>query len=267
MKTRSGIAFALVTSMAALLTALSATAIAADTVLPVGATEWPPFEYASPEGKSIGSDTEVIEHVLRRMGYAPDMKLQPWKRVETSGERGELAAVYSIIKTPEREKFFYFSDPISTSRTVFFKKKSLSLHWKSFDDLKAMRVATGAGYAYPEPFMDAVKQKKFKSAEETFGATPELTNLRNLLLGRVDLAICEVSVCQYLIKTHAPEFDGIDYSPNVIGSVLTMHLGFSKKWLNAEGLTKEFNAELAKFSAAGLRKKIFDKYGVVSDLK
>ena len=50
---------------------------------------------------------------------------------------------------------------------------------------------------------------------------------------------------------------------NVAKSALT---AFSKKWPNSEQLVKEFNAELAKFIATGQRKKIYDKYRIVSGL-
>ncbi len=78
--------------------------------------------------------------------------------------------------------------------------------------------------------------------------------------------ITDVNVGQYLINTHKDEFDVIDYSPRVIGSAEYFYVAFSKKWPDAERLVKEFNAELAKFVVAGQRKKIFEKYGIVSGL-
>ena len=242
-------------------------ALAADRILPIGATVYPPFEYASRDGQTIGADTELIEQVLKRMGYVSEMRLQPWTRVESAGRRGDLTAIYSVLKNSQREEFFYFSDPISASTTVFFKRKEQPLQWKSFDDLKAMRVATCAGYAYPKEFVDAWRQNKFASVAETFGDEPELVNFRNLKNKRVDLVITDVNVGQYLINKHKDELDGIDYSPVVIGSAEKFHVAFSKKWPNAEQLVKEFNAELAKFIADGQQKKIFDKYHIVSGLK
>jgi polar amino acid transport system substrate-binding protein len=237
-------------------------AIASEKTLSVGACEFAPFEYSSPEGKSIGADTEVIEQVLRRMGYNPEMKLLPWKRVETMGKNGHLAAVYSVIKNPEREKWFYFSDAINSSQTVFFKRKDNPLKWETFDDLKRFKVAISAGYAYPKVLTDAISQEKFAMVIETFGETPDLVNLKNLQDGRTDLVVCDVSVGQYLILKHAPKLNGIDYSSKPIGAVVYYYLAFSKKWPNAQLLTKEFNAELAKYKAAGHQKKIFQKYGI-----
>ncbi len=245
---------------------LTGRALAEDRILPIGATAYPPFEYASRDGQTIGADTELIEQVLKRMGYVSEIRLQPWTRVESAGRRGDLAAIYSALKTTEREDYFYFSDPISASTTVFFKRKENALQWKSFDELKAMRVATCAGYAYPKEFVEAMRQNKFASVAETFGDDPEFTNFRNLKNKRVDLVITDVNVGQYLINKYKDELEGIDYSPRVIGSAENFYLAFSKKWPNSEQLVKEFNAELAKFIATGQRKKIYDKYRIVSGL-
>ncbi len=245
--------------------ALSCSCVA-QTVLPIGATVYPPFEYAARDGKAIGADTELIEQVIKRMGYVADVRLQPWARVEAAGRRGELAAIYSALKNPERENLFYFSDPISVSNAVFFKRKEQSLHWKSFDELSSMRVAICAGYAYPKEFLDALKQKKFLSVIETYGEDAELVNFRNLKNKRVDLVITDVNVGQYLINKHRDELGEIDYSPRVIGTAEYFYLAFSKKWPDSERLVKEFNAELAKFVAAGQQKKIHEKYRIVSSL-
>ena len=58
-------------------------------------------------------------------------------------------------------------------------------------------------------------------------------------------------------------------SPPISGSQrfrLSFNRTAVKKWPNSEQLVKEFNAELAKFVATGQRKKIYDKYRIVSGL-
>lgn len=234
--------------------------------LPVGVAEFPPFKYSVASGRVIGTDTEIVEQVLARMGYSADIQMQPWKRVQMAGEIGQFAAIYSFTKTPEREQQYCFSDPINTVQDVFFKLRRNQMDWQQIDDVKTMRIATSAGYRYAAEFTDAVKQKKLTSIYETANPTPEIVNLRNLARGRVDLVICEINVCQFLIARHAPEFDELDYMPKSIGPARSFHVGFSKKWPNGEKLCHQFNTELAKFIAEGLRKKIFDKYRFVSSL-
>lgn len=240
--------------------------LASGKVLPIGVAEFPPFKYTAPDGKIVGADTEIIEYVFKRMGYTPNIHMQPWTRVQAAGERGDFSAIYSFTKTPEREQLYYFSDPINSVRDVFYKKQNTPLTWRTFEDLKTMRVATSAGYEYAQVFKDAVAERKFQVVHEASGENPDLVNLKNLMAGRVDIAICEISVCQHLIRAHKAELGGIDYIPQGIGPVRTFHVGFSKKWPGAEKLAKQFNEELRKLVASGQRKKIYKKYNIATNL-
>lgn len=239
---------------------------AAEKELPIGVAEFPPFKYTAPDGKIVGADTEIVEQVLRRMGYRPKIDMQPWKRVQEAGMRGQFAAIYSFTKNPDRERHFYFTDPLSTVKDVFYKLKTHHITWNTLDDLKHLTIGASDGYNYAPVFMDAIKQHTLPKVQFVTGEVPELQQLRMLILQRTDMFICEVSVCQYFIHTHAPEFDGVDFIDKPIGPVRTFHLGFSKNWPHAEQLVQEFNTELARFVAAGHRQRIFEKYRIMSDL-
>ena len=239
---------------------------AAEPELPIGVAEFPPFKYTAPNGTIVGADTEIVEQVIQRMGYRPKIAMQPWKRVQEAGMRGQFAAIYSFTKNPERERHFYFTDPLSTVKDVFYKLKTSPITWSSLDDLQHLTIGASDGYNYAPVFMDAIKQQRFHKVQLVTGEVPELQLLRMLLLKRIDLFICEVSVCQYLIQTHAPELDGVDFIDKAIGPVRTFHLGFSKNWPQAEQLVKEFNTALARFVTEGHRQRIFEKYRIMSNL-
>ncbi len=231
-------------------------------VLPIAGSVFPPYEYYSSDGKVIGAETETIEQIVTAIGHTPNMQLTSWTRAQALGEKGMLAAVFSMLKTPEREKHFYFSEPIGESASVFFKRKDRAIKWNSLDDVAQLRIGMSSGYAYPDLFQQAVEKGKFKSLQKTAaaGLSPEMVNLRNLMLGRTDLFICDISVCEHMIKTNSPEFDELDFIPKVIGDVMTVHVGFSRKWPGAEQITKDFNTELKRFIHSGQHKKVYDKY-------
>jgi len=247
--------------------AAAATDTAALKTLPLGVSEFRPFEYAAPSGQIVGADTEIIEQVFKRMGYKPKFMMQPWARVQKEAARGTFAGLFSLTKTPEREQIYYFSAPINTVKDVFFKRKSRSLDWKTLDELHALRVSSAATYGYAAEFREALTQRKFAEIYEIYDDDPNLRGLQRLASGATDIFICEVSVCQDLIKTHAPAFDNIDFSPSGIGPVRTFHLGFSKKWPQAEKLRDAFDAEMLQLEAKGERRKIYLKYGMDPGLK
>ena len=234
-------------------------------LLPVSSAEFPPFEYTDAAGQVMGTDTEIVAQVFKRMGYQAQIRIAPWSRVEEEGQLGTIAAIFSITKTAEREQHYYFSAPISNAKDVLYKLKSNRLNWTTVDDLKPLRVGVSAKYQYATFFMDAIKNKKF-AVEAAFGSSPELTNLRKLLAGRFDVFICEVNVCQYLIRQAAPRFDMIDYMPQTVGPVRHFHVAFPKKWPGALALSQKFNLELAQFIKEGQRERIFAKYRFHSSL-
>ena len=78
---------------------------------------------------------------------------------------------------------------------------------------------------------------------------PELTGLRMVAHRRIDLFICEISVCSYLIEKHAaasPSLRELDIVPGLTGQSRPFRAAFSRKHPRAEELRDAFNEELRK---------------------
>lgn len=231
--------------------------------LPIAVSVFPPFEFVQ-DGEVTGIDTEIVTQVLERQGYTADIRILPWPRAQKYVQDGVMAATFSFTKNSDREKFYYFSDPLSVVKDVFFKRKNLEITWNSLDDLKDYRIGASNGYSYAPDFMKAIKDQKFKEVQILSGDNLELRQLHKLKNGRIDIFICEVSVCQYLIKTHGDEFEMINFIDKPIGEIRPFYIGFSKKWSGSKELVSQFNIELKKFSDEGKRNLIFEKYGVTN---
>ncbi|MBI9091944.1 MAG: amino acid ABC transporter substrate-binding protein [Desulfobacterium sp.] len=234
--------------------------------LPIGMENFPPFEFEK-EGKVVGVDTEIVALVLTRLGYIPDIRVLPWARAQKYAREGTIAAIYSITKNSEREKFYYFSDPINTVKDVFFKRRDHQISWKTLKDLKDYRIGISRGYNYAPVFMKALEEKLFSEIHLLSGDELERRQLIKLKKGRIDLCICEISVCKYLIQTHAPEFDMIDFIDVPIGEIRPYYIAFSKLWPGAQALVTKFNAELKKVMAEGRIKVILQKYHLKETLE
>ncbi|GAA3921122.1 substrate-binding periplasmic protein [Litoribacillus peritrichatus] len=214
--------------------------------IPIVTETFPPFEYEL-NGEVVGSDTRVVRQVLKRMGYQADIKLIPWVRAQKYTQLGRVAAIYSLTKSPEREQYLYFSDPISYVQDMFFKRADRDIQWQVMADLSPYTIGVSKGYSYPQVFMAALKRNQFKKVTYLTGETLELRHLRRLKAGFIDLSICEISVCQYLIQQHAPEFDMIDVINQPVGERRSYHIAFSKNWPNSEALLAAFNSELKTY--------------------
>ena len=235
------------------------TSVAQD-VLPVGVSIFPPFKYME-DGKHVGSDTEIVVSVLNQMGYKAEISAHPWKRIQAEALAGKYALIYSLTKNKEREQYFYFSNPVSAIRDVFFKRLDSDIKWNTLEDLQHLMVSASEGYNYDESFNQAARNNRFK-VNWVLGDQPESTHLKLLQAGRVDVAICEVNVCQFLLRTRPNEFNNIDFINQSIGPARTFHVGFSKQWPNSDKLVEQFNKTLGEFIATGKRDEILTRYGI-----
>lgn len=250
-----------------ILVCISPASLLAATDLPVSTAPFAPFKYKVPKVNIIaGSDTEIVVNVLQTMGYNPKIEMLPFLRADKHTRKGVYAAYYTFTMSEERSRFYYFSDPVSTVQDVFFKRKGDDIVWENLKDLKPYKIGVCKGYSYPSVFKQAVAVKTLTTSPMV-SEKCELLNFRMLRTKRVDLHICEVSVGQHLKSNQSPAFEGIDFINRPVGGTRTFHMGISKKWPGAKRLTDDFNKELAKFVKEGKRKPIFEKYGIVTNLK
>jgi polar amino acid transport system substrate-binding protein len=229
--------------------------------LPLATVEFPPFHYKN-QGRVAGFLTEIVETTVSRMGYKAKIDIYPSKRGKLLAESGKLAGIFAFTKKPERLAKYHFTRPLGTIRDVFFKRKDRYISWRELADLKEYLIGATESYNYAPVFMDAVENREINT-EMIVSPTPEIIHLRKLVNRRMDMAICEISLCNFIIKKESPMFDSLDYIDKAIGPVRTFHLGISRNWPNAFELTELFNATLIKLEGEGVVQKIHAKYGII----
>ncbi len=227
--------------------------------LPLATVEFPPFHF-NRDGRVAGFMTEIVEMTVKRMGYRPKIGIYPSKRGKSLVEEGELAGIFAFTKNRERLEKHYFTRALGTIRDVFFKRRDRNLTWKTLSDLKPYLIGATDTHNYAPVFMNAIKDGTIHT-EMVVSINPEIIHLRKLLANRIDLAICEISVCKHVQRQNAPEFDELDHIERTIGPVRTFHLGFSKKWPGSAALTKRFDAALMALEKEGKVAEIYARYG------
>jgi len=93
----------------------------------------------------------------------------------------------SIIwyETKERQKNFFYSNPIVPATNYFFHLKSFQFHWKDFEDLADLRVGGTSAYSYGKEFDAAEQAGVFR----TYRTISDEVGLTNLMKGRIDVFI------------------------------------------------------------------------------
>lgn len=224
-------------------------------VIPLATGEWEP--YTSEKMSGFGAFTEVVTAAFKEMGMAPQYKFYPWKRAETMVKHGKVFAVFPYIINEERKKTFEFSDPVvfSTGRFFYLKKNyPKGINYNKFEDLAPYTISGVLGYWYEKSFNDAKLKVEYVASEEQ--------GIKKLFANRVQLVASDELVAWALIKRLYPQeisqFATMDKPMNQD----KLRLMISKKFPNADELTKKFNAALESIRKKGILSQILAEHGM-----
>ncbi|MEJ6000513.1 substrate-binding periplasmic protein [Paucibacter soli] len=166
-------------------------------VLHLVTTEFAPYmgEKLPEQGVAVA----LARAALASQGWRLKVAFRPWARALTELEAAQHDGVIGAWYQPERERFMDFAKPMGIDNLVgyFGLAKRYGVGTKQLPlDLAGLHIGTVQGYANPQAFEQAVQL-----GAKADPARDDLTNLRKLLAGRVDLVLIDKGVARYLIST------------------------------------------------------------------
>ena len=213
--------------------------------------EWPPFFSESlPNG---GKGNQVVVESFELADLSVQFLYMPWMRALETARYGPAMGSSGWLRTPDRELLFLFSDPIFTSRRVFFHRVDKPFDWQTFDDIKSLRVAVSLGSADEFSFEKVLRDGGGKIDL----AHSYASGMRKLAAGRVDVYACNLDVGLHVLKYHvsAGEAEQITYHSRSIFEE-TNHLIISRRLPDAAAIMARFNEGLRRLKESG-------RYGVI----
>ncbi len=216
--------------------------------------EWEPF--TSQSYKNSGIANAIVKEAFKIQNINVTYKFYPWKRAMFYAKIGKYEGSSLWIKTKQRElDFLYSKEPILTHSTTFFHLRKTHFNWNDdINYLKKFKLGTTLGYSYSLELNNAIKNNILKPDV----GLDDLKNLKKLLLGRIELFICDKNVCLTLIKKYftKTEQNKITYSRKPISKV-PHFLVFNKK---QKKLKKEFDIGFEKLIKSGRYKEILKAF-------
>lgn len=211
--------------------------------------EWPPYsgEVLSRDGCSIN----IASRAFAASGYELKVKFYPWKRTVRTAERdlnfiGYLPEYYF----KEIERKFIFSDPIGESPLGFISLRSNSFSWEKLSDLKGKVIGVVEGYVNTDDFDKMVAEGKLTVEK----SVDDLTSLRKLLRGRIELAVIDRNVFEYMMNVY-PEFytkrGTIEFNEKLLGT-RKLYACFRRSPKGAEAC-RVFNAGLKQIDSVKMQ--------------
>lgn len=165
----------------------------AEETLVVHFEEYPPYEFIE-KGGVKGVNVALMREAFRRMGVTPSFVPMPWKRAVYELKNGNIFALASGFKTPEREVFAYYpSESLAMEEVVVVVPTVSGVTISSISDLYGLSVGVVREYAYGKDFDSRRGLKKIEAA-----SNPQL--LKMLMSQRMDVAIMNKRVANALAQ-------------------------------------------------------------------
>lgn len=163
---------------------------ASESVLRVGITNRPVFQYMEQDGSFAGLDIELSEKIFKLAGLDIEYVMLPWRRIVYLVEHGEIDVALSAADSLERQKFAFFSkEPYRLGHNILFTTSTGLTKLQNIErlsDLEGTDFNLGVmrGVAYSPEYVSLREKEWFKSHLVTVDTVDRLHD--TLLLGRVD---------------------------------------------------------------------------------
>lgn len=208
--------------------------------------EWPP--YFSEKLKHNGVGSRIVTEAFALEGIKVEYKFYPWKRGLKTAEDGTFDGAVGWEINPERAKHFYVSDTVWEAPWVFFHLKTNRFDWKTFDDLKSVRIGGTLEYMYTNEFLDAERSGKIKVDR----ASSDQLGFKKLSKDRLDVFPQIVDVGYYQLRNLFPSetVELFAHHPTPFGKH-SEQLLLSKKIKRNKRLIEVFNKGLQRLKDSG----------------
>jgi polar amino acid transport system substrate-binding protein len=161
--------------------------------------EWPPYTGKSLPGQ--GASAAIAREAFKAMGYTLIIDFYPWTRaVNLVKHNSRFVGYFPEYYSSEIEKQYFYSDVIGSGVLGFAERENKPVVWNSLDDLAWLKIGVVQDYVNTEELDQKIAQKKLQSDV----ATNDLKNLLKLNGKRIDLAVVDQNVFNFLINT-SPE--------------------------------------------------------------
>lgn len=210
----------------------------------------PPQNYLDKNGELKGFSVEVVNLILKRLGYNDEkIEVVPWSRGIATLESEPNAILFSMAYTPERAEKFKLVYPMAIAKTYFFTHKDSKVKITNIDEAKK----------YKQGVVKDFSQHKnlIKQGFTDFDFSPDVeTMVQKAIFRRLDV----VSLIPF--QLYSSEFAHLDVKSlrkiDVSYAESKHTIGFNRAFPDSE--IKKWQIELDKIKASGEFDRIFKKY-------
>lgn len=236
-------------------TSLTMTSIVHSETLEVVTTSFPPYQLQHGD-KIEGLATEIINEVLTLSGHRGHFAIYPWARAYQIGKASPNTLIYSIAKTPEREKLFKWVGTIIPFNVYMWRLKSRKKDVQPKNLVEAKEYIVGGVF-------DDIKAIHLQKQGFIIGKNLEMVrsdelNARKLLSGHIDLLPSDELSFRHLLKNANLDISLVDKLFKIPEISNDLYLAASLK--TPDSVVSDLQKALAKFKKSKKYLKIEAQY-------
>jgi len=209
----------------------------------------PPMSFLR-AGHVDGMSAEVVRELARRLGEDITIELVPWTRAYLLAQQQIDTAVFSTVRTPEREALFRWVGPLVRGQTRFYSLKSSQLQ------IRDLQEAAGAGpIAVPREWY-TYQTLKTHGLSNVYGTSSSRQMISLLKHGRVSLIATEDITLAQELAAGGLDLDEVEAHYSFMNS--DYYIAFSPQTDPAR--VQRWQAELGAMKADGSLRKIVQRW-------
>lgn len=214
--------------------------------------DFAPFNYITDTGLT-GAGADVVREMARRLGHDGKFEILPWKRALQIVDDTPGTAVFSMVRTAEREPEYKWVGPIIVTRGWLYKMTDSDLDIRGLEDArKVAAIGVQAGGAAER----ILHEKGFKNLASLY--TPG-NALQLLASDRIDLWEASDLVMEHQRRKF--EIDPSEIEPVIGLGTYELYLAFSPQ--TPDFVVAPWQRALDELQGDGTFAEIGRKYGVI----
>jgi polar amino acid transport system substrate-binding protein len=204
------------------------------------------------DGHLIGISTEIVQAIQKEVKDTSKIKVYPWVRANKILDKKKNTALFSMMRTPSREKRYKWVGPLDHLEVVFFKKKGSKITLKNIDDARKVKKI---GVTKKVANYEILHAMGFKNLDVAGGSDDK--NIKKLLKGRIDLWPY-VKAAGYYNAKKIGQAGMIVAIPNVVLAQGDLYIAFNKN--TDDKIVKKWQKAFDKLLKNGTIAKIKARY-------
>lgn len=182
--------------------------------------EYPPYNYTDEQGVLTGSSTVLVKAIMGKLGLNTKIEVLPWSQSYELVLNDPNVALYSMARTPQRERSFMWVGPIGSYENWLYAKKGSAVRVNSLEEAKAVKSIAAVKN-------EAGQQKLAEQGFINFIYTDSIADgLKKLMAGEVDLWLGTRADVEQVAKKAG--VDAAQLEPAVFVHKVDIYIAFNK---------------------------------------